>query len=225
MVFFKNVHLSFQFNYTAMWFTTAIYSGLAFIALAMPLPEKPVAKTIEYSFMKGSTVTINGTTNVKDFSCVSDELFSGLQATFYQDDSIPVLHFNDATLNFNIESLDCGNKGMNHDLFRALKGDKYPAISIQLQNAGIMSGTSFNLSDWQQLKIQVFITLAGVTQPAEIMLKAKKTGNNEFQFIGEHQIIMSQFGITPPTALFGLIHVNDNILVKFNLLIRIQVVG
>lgn len=173
---------------------------------------------ITFSFEKGSKVSIDGTTNVKDFFCNSRKLFSRQGAELIQKDS-ENLSFNNAVLDFNIGSLDCGNTGMNKDLMKAMKGDKYPSISVNLLNAQISPGKILTLSGWTTIKINVSISMAGVTKNAFIVVQGKQTGNDQYRFVGQHSLLMNDFGITPPTAFFGMVKVKDAIIVKFDLIV------
>ena len=61
------------------------------------------------------------------------------------------------------------------------------------------------------------IRLAGVEHSATIKVKGRKTGTNQYHFIGEYPLLMSDFGIDPLNALFGMIKVGNAVEVKFDL--------
>lgn len=183
---------------------------------------KPLA--ITYSFEQGSKVSIDGTTNVKDFICNSKKLFSRQNAELKQKDSEKT-SFNNAALDFNISSLNCGNNGMNRDMMKAMKADRYPFISVKLTDAQIDHGKILSLSGWTTIKINVSISIAGSTKNALISVQGKQTGNNLYRFVGQYSMLMTDFGITPPTALFGMVKVMDAIIVKFDLIIAATAVG
>ena len=101
---------------------------------------KPV--TISYSFEKGSKVSIDGITNVKDFTCMTVKLFSESQTMSLSEDSGSTIYFKNAGLNLDIRSLNCGNSGMNRDMRHSLKADRFPGILVTLQKAQLTSGNS-----------------------------------------------------------------------------------
>ena len=184
---------------------------------------KPV--TISYSFEKGSNVSIDGITNVKDFTCVSVKLFPESKTMSLSEDSGSTIYFKNAGLNLDIRSLNCGNSGMNRDMKHSLKADQYPDISVKLQNAHFAHGSSFIFSGWTDLEINVSIKLAGVERNALIKVEGKQTGINQYHFIGEYPLLMSDFGIEPPTALFGMIKVRNDVEVKFDLIIVTNIIN
>ena len=183
---------------------------------------KPLVVT--YSFEQGSKVSIDGVTNVKDFICNSKKLFARQNAELKQEDSGKT-SFNNPGLDFNISSLNCGNNGMNRDMMKAMKADKYPVISVKLTDAQIDRGETLSLSGWTTIKINVSISMAGSTKNAFIIVQGKQTGNSLYRFVGQYSMLMTDFGITPPTALFGMVKVMDGIIVKFDLIIAATAVS
>ncbi|MEL6194250.1 MAG: YceI family protein, partial [Bacteroidota bacterium] len=53
----------------------------------------------------------------------------------------------------------------------------------------------------------------------EISLSGKLL-DQAFTFEGEYAMKMSDFGITPPSAMFGQIQTDDDVLVKFSLVLQ-----
>jgi hypothetical protein len=187
----------------------------------MPKEIKPL--TIIYSFEKGSKVSIDGTTNVKDFFCSSGKLFAQQSAKLNREDSVRI-GFDNAGLDFNISSLNCGNIGINRDLMKAMK-DSYPFISVKLTDAQIDAEKKLSPDSWTTIKINVSISMAGITKNAFIVVQGKKIGNNYYRFVGQHSMLMTSFGVVPPTALFGMVKVKDGIIVKFDLIISARAVN
>ncbi len=174
--------------------------------------------TITYSFEKGSKVSIDGTSNVKDFTCASNNLFAPQNAELHSE-GLEKISFTNTGLEFSIGSLDCKNNGMNKDLMKAMKADQYPLISVKLITAELDHGKTLSLSGWTTIKINVSISMAGSTKHAFIIVKGTQTGNSLYHFVGQYSMLMTDYGVTPPTALFGMVKVKDAIIVKFDLII------
>ena len=207
---------------------------LAFISLWMSvLPffgkeageNTPPPVKLSYTFDKGSKVTINGTTNVKDFACVSKRLFGSQSVMITHDQANNTIHFQNAVLNVNIESLNCGNTGINKDMMHAMKAERYPTIGVTLVDAVFAPGSSFNLSKETPMKLDVYISMAGQTHKAVIPITGLQTAANQYRFNGKYDLLMSDYGVQPPTALFGMIKVKDGIKVNFDLIITTHVVN
>lgn len=67
--------------------------------------------------------------------------------------------------------------------------------------------------------------LAGVERKAIIKIQGKLTGINQYHFIGEYSLLISDFSIKPPTALFGMIKVRNDVEVKFDLIIATNIIN
>ena len=105
---------------------------------------------------------------------------------------------------------------------RALKADQYPTVELELTNLHISSSNLSQLEDqWAEATAKVNITLAGVTKTQFVRVKVKRAGSSALQIDGSKSLKMTDFEITPPEVLFGMIKVNDQITLHFNLNVQI----
>ena len=109
-------------------------------------------------------------------------------------------------------------------MYKALKADEFAFISIELletwYNPEQLKKAGTN--QWFAVKAKVKLTITGVTKEQFIEAEAKKTADNQFSLRGEKSLLMTDYGIDPPGALFGLIKVNDLITFHFNLDISLE---
>ena len=185
-------------------------------------PDYSIAGTtpFSYSLLQGSKVSILGATNVNEFTCFSDETYSQHSANLFINDLKNNITFRDVILNVKTQSLQCGNEVMNRNLYQTLSEDKYPFIIVELEQAGTKDGQPISTSQWTHMMGKVYITLADKRRVQQIDFAAKQNGDGLYHFIGQHNISLSQYNLTPPTALFGLVKVKDIITVKFDLLVK-----
>ena len=93
---------------------------------------------------------------------------------------------------------------------------------LELTNLHISSSNLSQLEDqWAEATAKVNITLAGVTKTQFVRVKVKKAGSSALQIDGSKSLKMTDFEITPPEVLFGMIKVNDQITLHFNLNVQI----
>lgn len=173
-----------------------------------------------YSLLQGSKVSIQGATNVNEFTCFSDETYSQHSGNLHINDLKNNITFHQVILNVKTESLQCGNEVMNKNLFRTLGAEKYPFIVVELKEVSTKDGQPFNFSKLIHMSGKVYITLAGERRAHQIDFAAKQNSDGVYHFIGNHNISFSQYNLVTPTALFGLVRVKDIITVKFDLLVR-----
>lgn len=161
---------------------------------------------------EGSKLSINGTSNVNDFECIYDEEFEAdtLKHIVQVEEAIVVLGGDE--LKLEIDSFDCGRRGINRDFRNTLKSKIYPNIQIELIKVIAQNGIP--------IEAEVLTTLAGVSNEYQIELKNISIRNSVSQVEGTLELTMSDFNISPPKALFGLIKVNDKL--EINFLIKIE---
>lgn len=162
--------------------------------------------------LESSKLRINGTSNVNDFECIyedeieTDTLTHSIQI---QDTSIAV-QGDDISLRVN--SFNCGKRGINRDFRKTMKSDVYPNIDIELLSIVSPYGIP--------TLANVATTLGGVTKEYTIELYGYQIENGVAIVSGTNRINMSDFGINPPTALFGLVKVRDEIEIEFTLTVK-----
>ena len=160
-----------------------------------------------------SRLWIQGSSNVNTFDCIAHE-YDGeamvKDSSNYnspeedQEVSVEVV--------IDVEGFDCGKRKMNNDMKDALKADRYPNIRFVYKKAE--SGA--NLSENNYI-IYGELTVAGVTKEISFIAEGDVSENGEMRVRGNKKIFMTDYGIEPPTGLFGLIKADDELTVHFDL--------
>ncbi|MDZ7755422.1 YceI family protein [Rhodohalobacter sp.] len=165
-----------------------------------------------------SRLWIKGSSNVNTFDCIAhkyDEEATVKDSTNYnspvqeQDQEVSV------EVVFDVESFDCGKRKINNDMKDALKADQYPNIRFVYKKAELDP----NLPD-NNFIIHGDLTLAGVTREISFIAKKDVSENGEMRVRGNIKIFMTDYGIEPPTGLFGLIKADDELTVHFDLIAK-----
>lgn len=190
---------------------------MAFISPLKNIPSRT------YKILEKSTFEIKGVTNVNTFNCLCNENIEPQTFNIERTKNRYKYNFKNTSLKIKINSFDCGNKLMNKDLQKSLHADKYPHIEIHLLEITEEDCNPLHeLKDWVKIKALTEITLNGVTQKQELNITAKKYADNRFRFIGIKPIRMSDFCVEPPTAMMGMIKVQDEIKIALDLEVVIE---
>ena len=165
--------------------------------------------------MKGGTLRVNGSTNINTFSC--------LVANDSPNDTISCFLNKDATITMTgkidlwIFGFDCHNPMMTADLRKTLKAKEYPAMRISFVSLKKYP----DLKPTQELiKGFVNIELAGVVRKYEVSYKFFLDEQKTIHLIGDRSVNFSDFNLTPPKKLGGIIKANDNLDVEFGLSLK-----
>jgi polyisoprenoid-binding protein YceI len=112
---------------------------------------------------------------------------------------------------------------MNKDLQRTLKGDEYPQIRIELAQAKQLDDEKLKeLGTWATQVVEAGLTIAGVRKTIDLSVRAQQTEAGRFRFVSDKNILMTDFGLTPPRALMGTIRVNDLIRIHMDMIVEVE---
>lgn len=121
-------------------------------------------------------------------------------------------------LSIAVNKLSSGDKGLDENMWKALKAKQHPRISFRMESYQMMPTIpdgNFNV------KIAGHLSLAGVEKTVEIAGRATRDTQG-FRVTGSKELLMTDFGIEPPTMMLGTIHTDNHIMVGFNILLQLQ---
>jgi hypothetical protein len=119
-----------------------------------------------------------------------------------------------------VATFGCGNRVMESDMRRALKADSFPTVrfSFRALRGGITHDLDTRL---YHAAISGDLTLAGVTRTIDLTVSAERLTRSSFRIRAVLPLLMTDFGVTPPSALFGAIRARDGLTVRFDLTLEI----
>ncbi|MHA4808055.1 hypothetical protein ACX0G9_08105 [Flavitalea flava] len=187
---------------------------LAYIAGCFFIPGKPIVE--KWVIEKNSSLSFDGKSNVNSFRCDVGEYLQADTIEFYKEDNYQqsfIIKGGPAIL---ISRFDCHQRNITADMRKTLKADKNSTLKI-----GLLSLDNFTArSDVQKVKGWVAIELAGITRKMEIGFTLQNDQRGYLHLGGKRKLLFSDFGLTPPRKLAGLIKVKEEINVSFQLVLR-----
>lgn len=101
---------------------------------------------------------------------------------------------------------------MDKKTWGALKQESNPTITYKLTKLTALdkSGDSYSIKATGNLSI------AGTTKAIEMDVKGKLLSDGSLQFDGSKALLMTDFGIDPPTALMGTMKTRNEITISFS---------
>lgn len=105
-------------------------------------------------------------------------------------------------------ALDCKNGTMNDHMREALKAKQHTAIQFTLKSvtAGDKAGTA---------KLNGELTLAGITKAITLPVTLSAHGTT-VRAVGSYPLNMTEYGIKPPTLMFGTMKVGEVVTLQFD---------
>ena len=198
--------------------TIMVVSLGALVGLCSFSDNPAFTQDLSYSIDPGSNLTIAGTSNVNSFSCLCNETFLKRTVKLSTSEDAMTLKFSNAILKLPTKSMDCANSRMNSDLCDALKADQYPYIVIELHEVNLRSAAAKSAKgDWTDVTAMASLTITNVCKPLIMDVKVRKIGADKYRFTCSKDLKMTDFKVDPPTALFGLIKVHNEIKINLDL--------
>jgi len=112
-----------------------------------------------------------------------------------------------------VASLDGGRgASMNAKINKALLADTHPSISYQQTSPATLTA---NAAGDFELASTGLLSMAGTSTEVQVTVAITETEAGGLILQGSQQLKMSDFGIKPPSAMFGQIQTDDAITVHF----------
>lgn len=213
---------------------------IAGMVVAAAVPLHGAAQTV-LTPASQSTLVLAGSSNVTDWRCsghslegrltvaapiekinaVIDRIEDGNIGVWMNDPSQGRFPEPSFRLRVPIETLRCGNAVMERDMNRALKAGAHPAIEFRF--IGLRSHIEHDIDrNVYRARIAGQLELAGVQREIELMIRAERIAPDRFRIRAEMPVRMTDFGITPPTALLGIVKAHDELTVRFDMTLKVS---
>jgi hypothetical protein len=178
-----------------------------------PLVGTHAVAQAQYTVRPASQFWIDGTSTVNAFTCAASEVAG--HGTVEEAEGASREAELQAEVVIPVRSFDCGVRQMNRDMYEALKGKAYPAVRFAIDRAEVLPAPPY--AEWTPVKVWGTITLAGARRPVAVTAQGRRLGDGLVRIQGRHALRMTDFDITPPSGLLGLVRAHDDIVVRFDL--------
>jgi polyisoprenoid-binding protein YceI len=175
------------------------------------------AQTARVAVSPESKLWIDGTSNLHGWSCKAEKLeaaidFDAVAAANVAAAAPKALKKVDVKVP--VKSLKCGHGAMDNNLYKALNADATPDVSYIMATFEAVPGDG---KDTFTLKTVGTLTVAGKENKIEMEVSATRMPDGTLKAKGVVPIKMTDYGIKPPTAIFGRLKTGDEVKVNFEL--------
>jgi polyisoprenoid-binding protein YceI len=164
-----------------------------------------------------SRVWVGGTSSVRGWECKATTFTLNVESG--DNAAAGVLAgeklVNAAGLAIPVEKLECGNGTMNGHMKKALKMAEHPEITFRL--------TTYELTrsdDSVSVALSGLLNLGGTEKPIELVAMAAPAADGALRVTGTYALKMTDFGLKPPTLMFGTMKVHDQVKVGFDIVLK-----
>ena len=157
---------------------------------------------------------IYGDSNIKKWDAAVNEVTGSLTLQNMEELSTEILtpeNFRSATITVPVEQIESESGGLTKNIHKYLEADDHPNITFEL----VEITNIVQQNDSLIVSAQGVINAAGKDNPVEMVVNASMN-DGSLQISGEKELLMTDFDIDPPTAVFGTIRARDEFVVRFN---------
>lgn len=163
----------------------------------------------------GSEITIQGTSTLHDWHCKTDKILAyvDVDPSYTKDLTKVAKPLVSVKVNVVAKTLTCGNGTMDNNMYKTLKTDQFQLIKYTMSGYDLLDATQSSFSANTKGTLQI----AGQDKGVDIKINAARLAEGKATAQGEETIKLTDFGIDPPSFMFGRLKVGNEVKVKFNL--------
>jgi hypothetical protein len=193
------------------------------LATCATMASAQTGDAVRIEVLPGSRVWIEGSSNLGDWACKASAFDARVEIdpahATHEDAAILADHVQRVTVRVSVRDLKCGNRKMERDLYKALKAED-PAIPSEI--LGVFSAVSDADTQGGFLDTEGPIAVAGAEKRARVRITMDRLPDGIVRAKGSVPLLMTDFGVKPPTGLFGLVRSRNEVEVKFELVIAVR---
>lgn len=176
------------------------------------------AQSVRLSVGADSKLWIEGGSNLHDWTCRASSIDAAIDVdgSFLKTPAATPSLLKKVQVKVPVRNLKCGHGGMDNNLYKALKADDTPDISYIVATFDVVPGET---SDSFTVKTVGALTIAGAEKTVNMDVKATRLEDGSIRADGELPLLMTDFGVKPPTAMLGTLRTSNKVTVKFSLLV------
>ena len=167
--------------------------------------------------LNGGSLRVQGSTNVNTFTCEITGYGRPDTINVYKKiagrEGIPLK----GRIGLNVKLFDCHHAMMTADLRKTLKAKEFPELKISFISLARFPSLSSAESKVQGI---VDIDLAGKAKRFEINYTFKLDNQGNIKLLGQQDVNFSDFDLTPPRKLGGMIQTDNKLRVEFQLTMK-----
>ena len=162
---------------------------------------------VQVSIQPSSSITLKGTSTLHDYECSTKTLEGVIDMDHSGDD------FTSAEISIPVLSLHSNGTSMDDNMYDALKAKQYPKIQFSL-----LASDSIRISHPaadSMMHLHGNLTIAGKQKLIDLEISLAKNGNGSIHVHGTKKLLMSDFGIDPPTFMLGVLKTGNEVTIEF----------
>ena len=166
--------------------------------------------------MSNFSLTVKGTSNLHEWEETAKELRAN--GTFTAD-ATGLKALNSLQVDVPVKSLKSAKGSiMDNKTYDALKANSNPNITYKLEKATNLT----KKGDSYDINATGYLTIAGYTNKIDLYVRGKVGADGSVTFNGSKKLKMTDYKISPPTALLGTLTTGDEVEIVFQVTMKLN---
>lgn len=194
-------------NFQFIWNSFKIASLLFLLS-----PQVIMAQSVyQLSSNKNASITVNGKSNVHDWAMTAKGIESKGTFKFNSKDELVGL----SAFNFlvTVKSLKSGKSSMDTRTYKSINAEEFPKISYKLSTADV----TMTQANKYSILTTGLLTIAGKTKTISMKVIALINPDQTISCYGTEKLLLTEYGIEPPSFMLGAMKVGNDLEIKFDL--------
>ena len=177
------------------------------------------AMPLRLSVRPDSRLWLEGTSNVRDWRCQATSLDASVDVDDANARGIStsaLARLRQVQVRVATHALKCGRSQMDNIMYKALHVDDEPDCRQIIGRFDVVGQPG---DGDHSLVMQGTLRIAGRERVVRMPVVVEQERDGSLRAQGSLPILMTDYGINPPTALFGVLRTENRIVVKFDLVV------
>lgn len=183
-----------------------VVSILILVFILLSFSHNPIKTRVKIT--SKSEVTIKGKSNVNSFECKYDSNCIEDEISVIVTRSNTKILFDGAKISIQSKGFDCRHKMITKDFKKILKADDYSHIEIDLEEL---------VTNKNEITAKICVEIAGVKKQYAVPVTFDSKKRN---VKGILKMNIKDFYLQSPKKLLGIVTLNDNVAIDFNLFLQ-----
>jgi hypothetical protein len=189
--------------------------------VATPATGQESSDALRLTVREGSKLWIEGSSNLRAWSCKATSLDADIsvdpswESGVAESRSLSEL-VRRVDVKVPVRALKCGNGKMESIMYDALKAGEASDGAYIVASFESVRGPATASAVVHTIGM---LSIAGKENPVRMDVRADRLADGTVRAVSEVPILMTDYGVKPPTALLGAIRTGNEVVVKFELFV------
>lgn len=197
--------------------------GIALIAgIILMTTSAQTQSSLKFSIQSGSRLRLEGNSSMHTYSSKTSDIAGTIivDSMLFAEGKVKASNlFHQGEITIPVKKMLSGDEKLDNNLYDAIKANDNPNIIYHLLGDSILSEAR---KDSFTVKTTGTLSVAGKEKNIDMTIMLLKNKDGSLIIRGSKDLLMTDFGIEPPSMMLGLLKTDNKVVIRFDLRVRQQ---